>query len=281
MNYNPETVLGLDDESFLLLLNEKVSEILPEYNFTDKNRNILHYIAQYQAKTIQDHEKNIQVLKRIESVSSSSFLRELANAQSSDSKITPLSLACFYGNFDVCEFLIQNGANVNYPDIHGYTPLHRACLRKFEERHDDYVKIVDLLIKVGADINSRDIQGWLPIHHAITMADDDKKEESILKKYDKHDILDILLSNPNIKLNIEEEEDELMLVRKYSQSVLTSPLHLAYEFGFIDVADKLIGKGANVYVTNSKNKKPYDCADKRILNFHRRKELFLLMVSSF
>lgn len=277
MNYNPDTVLELDDESFLLLLNEKVNEILPEYNFTDKNRNILHYIAQYQAKTIQDHEKNIQVLKRIESVSSSSFLRELANAQSSDSKITPLSLACFYGNFDVFKFLIQNEANVNCSDIHGYTPLHRACLRKFEERHDDYVKIVELLLQVGADINSRDIHGWLPIHDAIFMADADKNEESILKKYDKHEILDILLSNPDIKLNIDGEEEELKLIRKYSQSVLQSPLHLALEMGLYDVADKLIGKGANVVAKNLKNKLPCECADKRKLTFHMQRFLLTFL----
>jgi len=255
MIYNPDTVLGLDDESFLLLLfsNEKIDEILPEYNnFTDKNRNILHLAAQYQAKTIADHEKNIQVLKRIESVSSSSssfFLRDLANAQSSNSKITPLSLACYYGNFDVCKFLIQNGANVNIGDNNVYTPLHRACLRKYKERNDDYVKIVELLLQVGADVNYRDLGGWLPIHDAITL--EDAKEG-----YDKHEILNLLLSNPDIKLNIDREEEELKLVRKYSQTVLESPLHLAYQFGFIDVAEKLIVKGANVTATNSKDKMP-------------------------
>lgn len=265
MNYNPDTVLGLDDMSFFLLLEKKFEKELELLGYFDGGRNILHLIAEYKAMTELDHQKNLQVFEKIikalsqEQSFDSSFL---INMQSK-SGVTPLLVSAYYGNFDICKLLVQNGANINIGDCNGYTPLHRACLRFFKEKHDDYVKIVDLLLQVGADINVRDNVGFLPLHDALTFNDDDDDNE-----YDKHDILDLLLNHPGLKLNIEPRERRTFDV--------TSPLHLSVQFGLFDVADKLIEKGANIDLEDFDGKKPYDYAEKKDLNFYRKKKLLLL-----
>jgi len=49
---------------------------------------------------------------------------------------------------EIVEYLAQNGANVNYKDEDGWTPLHWAV----QNGHLDIVKI---LIKYKADVNAK------------------------------------------------------------------------------------------------------------------------------
>jgi ankyrin repeat protein len=54
------------------------------------------------------------------------------------------------------ELLVARGADVNWRNRTGETPLHSACLRK--------LKIIPLLLRQGADLNAADENGETPLH---------------------------------------------------------------------------------------------------------------------
>jgi ankyrin repeat protein len=63
-----------------------------------------------------------------------------------------LNGACFHGHWRLCEYLIENGANVNTPLVEtGETPLHAALSKANRWK---YTPVVKLLLARGADPNS-------------------------------------------------------------------------------------------------------------------------------
>jgi cytohesin len=64
--------------------------------------------------------------------------------------------ASIEGDVESVEMLLKKGANPNYRDKDGWTPLHAAA----QEGNAD---VAELLIKHGADVNARDIHGWTPL----------------------------------------------------------------------------------------------------------------------
>ncbi|XP_076345953.1 tankyrase isoform X1 [Tachypleus tridentatus] len=72
---------------------------------------------------------------------------------------TPLHLAAGYNNFEVAEFLLENGADVNAQDKGGLIPLHNAS----SYGHSD---IAALLIKYSTVVNATDRWGFTPLHEA-------------------------------------------------------------------------------------------------------------------
>lgn len=73
------------------------------------------------------------------------------NAQSKQRK-TPLHLAAARDNYDLCELLLENGANVNARMRNGRTPLHYAAAKGF-------VRVTALLLRHGANTEIRDARG--------------------------------------------------------------------------------------------------------------------------
>jgi hypothetical protein len=59
---------------------------------------------------------------------------------------TALHSAAGTGNVELVELLLENGANVNTPDVTGATPLHEAAKR-------GHLKAAELLLAHGADVN--------------------------------------------------------------------------------------------------------------------------------
>ena len=95
-----------------------------------------------------------------------------------------LGNAAFFGHWKVCDFLINNGANVNaYVDKTNETPLHNS-LSKAGRPY--YFYVVKLLIDKGADVNAKTISGLetgafmrdvrtkgeTPLHRAAAYADE-------------------------------------------------------------------------------------------------------------
>lgn len=77
----------------------------------------------------------------------------LANGESLDSLGDNLDLngAVFHGHWQLCQFLIENGADVNYPlSDTGETPLHSALCKANRPVYD---RIVGILLENGADPN--------------------------------------------------------------------------------------------------------------------------------
>uniref|UniRef100_A0A1I8I1A6 Poly [ADP-ribose] polymerase n=1 Tax=Macrostomum lignano TaxID=282301 RepID=A0A1I8I1A6_9PLAT len=72
---------------------------------------------------------------------------------------TPLHLAAGYNNYEVAEYLLAQGAEVNAQDRGGLIPLHNASSY-------GHVDIAALLVRHGADVNAVDKWGYSPLHEA-------------------------------------------------------------------------------------------------------------------
>uniref|UniRef100_A0A1B0DGP9 NAD(+) ADP-ribosyltransferase n=1 Tax=Phlebotomus papatasi TaxID=29031 RepID=A0A1B0DGP9_PHLPP len=72
---------------------------------------------------------------------------------------SPLHLAAGYNNFEVAEYLLENGADVNAQDKGGLIPLHNAS-------SFGHMDIAALLIKHNTKVNATDKWGFTPLHEA-------------------------------------------------------------------------------------------------------------------
>lgn len=113
---------------------------------------VFDYLAHGNAATATDKD-GVSLIKwcaYFGDVSAIRFL--LANGESLASVAGELTTAAFHGHWQLCQFLIENGANVNQAeDETGETPLH-AGLCKFSASHD---RVVRVLLANGADPNSK------------------------------------------------------------------------------------------------------------------------------
>lgn len=66
--------------------------------------------------------------------------------------LVPLHNACSYGHFEVCELLINAGANVNATDYWQFTPLHEAATKL-------RIDVCSLLLRHGANPYLRNCHG--------------------------------------------------------------------------------------------------------------------------
>ncbi|KAK7494684.1 hypothetical protein BaRGS_00014082 [Batillaria attramentaria] len=77
---------------------------------------------------------------------------------------TPLHKACFLGDADAVKILLSAGASVTAADFTGKTALHLAV----EKTH---YELASYLLVQGADINASDRFGWTPLNQAIIFCD--------------------------------------------------------------------------------------------------------------
>lgn len=83
---------------------------------------------------------------------------------------TPLHKAAQHGRIDLCSLFIRNEARVNATDILGNTPLHKAAEK-------GYWKAVQILLENGAQIDLRRKQG----ETALNLGEKRKEESSYLQ----------------------------------------------------------------------------------------------------
>ena len=90
---------------------------------------------------------------------------QLVNAYADDG-FQALGLACYFGHFDVAEYLIKAGAPINSKSRNDLevTPIHSAASA-------GHTKIAGLLLKHGADPNLREQGGYTPLHTAAQNGD--------------------------------------------------------------------------------------------------------------
>jgi ankyrin repeat protein len=142
---------------------------------------VFDYLAQGNAATATDKD-GVSLIKwcaYFGDVSAIRFL--LANGESVASLVNELNAAAFHGHWRLCQFLIENGANVNQAEEEtGETPLHSA-LCKLSASHD---RVVRVLLANGADPNSKTkvgaetggfmrdarTRGETPLHRAAAFA---------------------------------------------------------------------------------------------------------------
>lgn len=113
----------------------------------------------------------------------------------SDKRVSPLCLAARYSSFQVVDYLISKGANVNFKDSDNWTPLHYAVLAgslptvqslvehgacvndvcgsndQYSPLHcaanSGYLDIAKYLVEKGADVNLANNIGQTPLHVAV------------------------------------------------------------------------------------------------------------------
>ena len=122
---------------------------------------------------------------------------------------TPLFYATLNGRLDIVKALVERGANVNTTDNEDSTPLIEACC-------EDNVDVVSYLLEHNADVNAVNTSSRTALHNAVSIGNYEMVE--VLLKY-----------NPDIDFPNENG---------------SSPLLIAAEKGYLDIAWLLVEKGA-------------------------------------
>ncbi|SCP06186.1 ankyrin, putative [Plasmodium ovale] len=229
------------------------------------------------------------------------------NALSSDNE-TPLWCASISNHLEVCKYILEKGAILNFSGNKKYdTPLHAASMMgNFE--------IVKLLIDNGADITCLDLNWLEPVHYAsfeghkgivkyiiykqIELALKKKMEKitqvmkqynvytknlemyyyfkykSIVKKRITSKILCCAITSGNYKIV------DLILKKGadpnyFDVRLQLFPIHAASIIGNIKIFKRLVKKGANVFMKTTCNNLPEDLTEdneiKKFLANHTRK----------
>ncbi len=166
-------------------------------------------------------------------------------------RIPALAAIITFSKFEIIEYLINKGSDINTVDFLESTLLLRACSRK-------YPKIVDLLLKKNIK---------LPIEK-------NKVNQLIAYSFyiDHLSLLNLLLKkNPHIKLKDKEKSFVLMAVsngsirmlkllieKKFNLQVLNiygnSTIHLAAQEGFVPIVKILLENEININIKNKMGK---------------------------
>jgi len=203
------------------------------------------------------------------------------NASDGDEVRTPLLAAADGGHAEVVKLLLKNGAKVDMGDSYGYTPLYYAIWSDDEaavkslvssgadvntrpSNEKDYPPLayaiwqwhkgnVEILLDAGADINTKDEKGYTPLYWAAFSSSKDVLD-LILAKGDYPNTIHLAACKGDldrVKTLIErgtniDIKDEFGCV----------PLHWAALAESPEVADFLIGKGADVNAKDARNLTP-------------------------
>ena len=124
---------------------------------------------------------------------------------------TPLHLAILSGNTRICEFLINNGANMDKAtSMNRSTPLHYACMVGSNQ-------IVKLLVVRAININARNSDSSTPLHIAV-ISNALEIVHTLLKYH----------ADPNL------------LLHNYNGTMISlPPLHIACERGYLGMVKLL------------------------------------------
>jgi ankyrin repeat protein len=92
-------------------------------------------------------------------------------SHSSIGHITPLFIACLMGNAAIVQILLANGADANFQDYQGRTPLHLICILGARGKIDEKIAVLitKQLIANGADVNQKDQSNETPLTLTIAL----------------------------------------------------------------------------------------------------------------
>jgi ankyrin repeat protein len=152
------------------------------------------------------------------------FKHRLIEARNKEG-MTPLHMAAYSGSLEICQLLIENGANVNATDERQVTALHLAAER-------GYFEICQHLLDKGASLDLKDDTGLAALHCAA---------------WSNHPKICTLL--------IERGAD---LESKGPNS--RTPLHLAAQENHVTCCEVLLDNGADIQATNEKYRTPLHLA---------------------
>ena len=127
--------------------------------------------------------------------------------------LTPLHVASFMGHMAIVQFLIQNGANPDTPNMRGETALHHAA-------RANQTDIMRVLLRNGAQVDARARENQTPLHIAARLGNTD----NVLLLLQHHAAVDA------------------------STKDLYTPLHIACKEGHEETAAVLLEHGADQHL---------------------------------
>jgi len=124
-----------------------------------------------------------------------------ANVCSKDKfKRTPLIVAIMNGHMQIASYLLQHGAEWQFPDSSNNTPLHYAAGYGWRQG-------IEMLIKAGADINAENSWRYTPINIGLL-----KNHIGVVKKLLEYEIVNVNGKDESgrtlISLSIVNQSDE-------------------------------------------------------------------------
>ncbi|XP_055308077.1 ankyrin-3-like [Sitodiplosis mosellana] len=171
-----------------------------------------------------------------------------------------------YGQKNVAEMLIKNGADVNGRNHMNLTPLHVAASKG--NPFSGHKNVAKLLMSKGADVNVGNHLKMTPLHVAAENGRKKVAEELIKNGADVNSHKDVakLLMYKGANVN----------AGKHSK---VTPLHLAAQNGHKDVAKLLIEKGANGFTDHSKVTPLHLAAEHGNINSNMKTSTIPILVS--
>ncbi len=157
-----------------------------------------------------------------------------------------IKVAARYGNNRVTQFLLDSDTRT--AGIKRQTELNALCSACSGVK----TSAIELLLQRGVDVNGRDTNGRSPLHHAV-----------LSEKFNDGDAM-LSLLNAGARLEIRDRDG-------------ATPLHLAVEFGNLEVLETLLDKGANPAAKTNQGQTPMDLALNGKPGYMRMVELLVLI----
>ncbi len=163
---------------------------------------------------------------------------------------TAIQTAIEYSNFDLFNYLIQNGAELKVHNNFNRTLLHSVA-------HTQNIEAAKLLIAKGLDLNAQDKDGATPLIYAASNGDFEMfklliSNGAILmaKEFDGSDVLMSAVENSNLDLVNFILDKGFDINQKNNND--DTPIIIASYSKQPKVVELLVSKGANINQTNSK-----------------------------
>ena len=163
---------------------------------------------------------------------------------------TPLHLVCWYGHLDVVQYLLtSHAANLEATDNNGWTPLIEAC-------YEGHLTVVKYLATHGANVEAVDNEGLTPLHFAckngrLALVQELVARGANLGSTNNHGCTALHLACIYGRLAVVQE-----LVTRGANLGSTdnrgcTALHLACIYGRLAVVQELVARGANLGSTDN------------------------------
>jgi ankyrin repeat protein len=178
-----------------------------------------------------------QLIDAVEKGNEELVLTLVSNADQAD-RDSALSFAAHENCKEIVEILLRFGANKDYVNNNGNTPLHRAA-------GNGHAPIAELLIQAGANIEAKDNSGKTPLHCAAW--DPFVSTVKLLHGVAGHVFAMKLLIQAGANIDT---------IDNYNHT----PLHDAASAKYASIVELLIQAGANIEAKDNIGKTPLHCA---------------------
>ena len=171
------------------------------------------------------------------------------NIPLSDSKVTPLMIACHFAtmlkDYEIVKLLLQAGAYVNAQAIENFGQITALYIAAY----NNDTQLASLLLNANADVNFFDADSMTPMHFACFHGNDEMVKRFLkaganpnLCSNDGLSALHIAIQNTNNASTIEALLKEGANPNAQTKSRRTAPLHLACDNGSNEDIVKLLLK---------------------------------------